>query len=115
MVIIMMTVVPDLCGFFLGEEWEKAGEYICVLAPMFGVRFIVTAVSPALIIVNKQKQEMYLQALFVAFILLAYVATRMLEQDIMFFLICVSVLFSIGYLLYLSKIVRYSFTEVDDE
>ena len=108
MVVIMMTVVPDLCGFFLGEEWEKAGEYICVLAPMFGVRFIVTAVSPALIIVNKQKQDLFLQALFIVFMLLSCIAANMLGKDMMFFLICISISFSIAYVYYLFKIFQYS-------
>ena len=108
MVVIMIIWIPDLCGFFFGKEWVKAGEYIRILAPMFGVRFIVTAVSPALIIVNKQKQEMLLQALFILFMLLSYIVTKLLGGDIMFFLICISISFSIAYLYYLIKIFQYS-------
>lgn len=108
MLIIMMWLIPNLCGLFFGQEWINAGKYIFTLAPMFAIRFIVTAVAPALIIVNKQKQELILQALFVMFMLISFILTKVLGENIDFFLTIISVLFSIGYICYLIKVIDYS-------
>ena len=108
MVLLMMTVVPSLCGYYLGEEWKKAGDYIFILAPMFGIRFIVTSLSPALIIVNKQKIDLYLQILFIVFVAISYFLTNIYNQSIVCFLTMISITFSVAYFLYLLAIIKFS-------
>lgn len=108
MVLGMMTFIPNFCGYFLGETWRTAGDYIFVLSPMFGIRFIVSALSPALIIVNKQKKEFYFQMIFILFVVLSFLLNHVLDGDIDCFLTLISVFFSVAYILYFVEIVRYS-------
>lgn len=108
MVIILYFVSPALCEWFLGKGWGISGEYIRILAPMFGVRFINTALSPALVIVNKQKFEFLLQLLFLLFNVASYIIAKILDLDIVDFLTIVNVLFSFAYALYLFMVFKYS-------
>ena len=108
MVIILYIVSPTLCEWFLGKGWGVSGDYIRILAPMFGVRFVTSALSPALIIVNKQKFEFLLQLLFLLFNLASYIVAKVFNLDIAGFLIIVNLLFSFAYALYLFMVFRYS-------
>lgn len=108
MVIILYIVSPALCEWFLGKGWGVSGEYIRILAPMFGVRFITSALSPALIIVSKQKFEFLLQLLFLLFNLASYIIAKVFDLDIIGFLMIVNVLFSFAYALYLFMVFKYS-------
>lgn len=112
MVLGMMTFIPNLCGYFLGETWRTAGDYIFILAPMFGIRFIVSALSPALIIVNKQKKEFYLQMIFILFVMLSFLLNDVFDGDINCFLTLVSIFFSVAYMLYFVEIARYSLKKI---
>ncbi|WP_333615741.1 lipopolysaccharide biosynthesis protein [Bacteroides pyogenes] len=108
MVIILYIVSPWVCEWFLGKGWGVSGEYIRILAPMFGVRFITSALSPALIIVSKQKFEFLLQLLFLIFNLTSFIIAKVYVLDIEGFLNIVNVLFSLAYALYLHMVYRYS-------
>lgn len=112
MVLSMMTFIPSFCGYFLGETWKTAGDYMFVLAPMFGIRFIVSALSPALIIVNRQKKEFYLQMIFVLFVILSFLLNQVFGGDINCFLTLISFFFSGAYILYFVEIVRYSLKRI---
>lgn len=112
MVLGMMTFIPNFCGYFLGGTWSTAGDYIFILAPMFGIRFIVSALSPALIIVNKQEKEFYLQMIFILFVALSFFLNHVFDGDINCFLTLISVFFSVAYILYFVEIVRYSLKKI---
>ncbi|MBO6405285.1 lipopolysaccharide biosynthesis protein, partial [Enterococcus faecalis] len=46
MTIFLMLFSPILFSIFFGKSWNIAGEYVVILAPMFGIRFIVTTGAP---------------------------------------------------------------------
>ncbi len=75
---------------------------------MFGIRFIVTTVSPALIIVGKQKLDLILQMLFMVAIITIYFIVKINNLDILSFLKLISLFFSIIYLGYLWCIYQFS-------
>jgi O-antigen/teichoic acid export membrane protein len=108
MVLIIILFAPDLCRIFFGKKWIISGQYALLLAPMFGIRFIVTTLTPAMIIVNKQSKELLLQLLFAFSSILCFVLAKYLMYSIKTYLIVICCLFSIVYLIYLFVIYRYS-------
>ncbi|MBU5363900.1 lipopolysaccharide biosynthesis protein [Enterococcus devriesei] len=106
--LFLMMFSPSLFSIFFGEKWRVAGEYVVILAPMFGIRFIVTTMTPALIVVGKQRVEFLLQLLFLVFVIISFVFTNLLGLEINMFLSSISVLFSVGYLLYILFIYKFS-------
>lgn len=108
MVFFMFLGATPICKFIFGQEWAQSGEYIMILAPMFGVRFITSALSPAFTIINKQQTEFVLQAFFLISNIISYIITRQRGLDINGFLTIVSALFSLAYVLYLTFIFLYS-------
>lgn len=101
MVICMIYISEPLCVFFLGKDWATAGQYIAILAPMFGIRLITSALSPALIIAKKQKAELVLQSLFIISGVTGFIMTKTYNYDIVFFLKYIMITYSISYLIYL--------------
>ncbi|HFD1802904.1 TPA: lipopolysaccharide biosynthesis protein [Enterococcus faecium] len=108
MTIFLMLFSPILFSIFFGKSWNIAGEYVVILAPMFGIRFIVTTVSPALIIVGKQRIEFLLQLSFLISIVGIYIFAKLNEIDILSFLRLISIFFSLNYLSYLWFINKFS-------
>jgi len=108
MTIFLMTFSPSLFKIFFGIDWQIAGHYVVILAPMFGVRFIVSTLSPALIITNKQRTDFLLQILFVVSIIAIFIYSKINLIDIDIFLMLISIFFTIVYLIYLLYIYLYS-------
>lgn len=108
MVLVMYLFAIPLCRFIFGAEWGISGEYIMILAPMFGIRFITSALSPAFTIIRKQQIELYLQGTFLISNLVGYFVTKTMSLGVAGFLSLVSLLFSISYLLYLFFIFYYA-------
>ena len=108
MVLVMYFFATPLCKVIFGKEWAISGAFIMILAPMFGVRFITSALSPAFTIVKKQQVELFLQGLFLLSNLISYFITKYLGLGIEGFLSIVSGLFSLAYIVYLLFIFLYS-------
>lgn len=108
MVIGMIFLAPKVCAVFFGEDWQISGRYVSILAIMFGFKFIVTSLSPGLIIANKQKNEFFLQGIFAIASIFSFIITKFLKLSIEYYLILISITFSIGYLVYLISIFIYS-------
>ena len=99
MVVLLMIFAPWAFGFFFGEKWRVSGEYVRILAPMFGIRLIASALSPAMIVVNKQNFELVLQMSFIACAIVSYFIGSYAES-VNVFLNVVAISFSIVYILY---------------
>ncbi|MFC0187177.1 lipopolysaccharide biosynthesis protein [Fictibacillus aquaticus] len=112
MVAFMMLFSPWLFGLFFGEQWKVAGEYVVYLAPMFGIRFIVSAISPGLVIANKQQLELLMQFIFIVASTISFLLAHTLHFSIEEFLISISIAFSIAYLLFFIAVFRYSKTNM---
>ncbi len=108
MVLLMCFFATPLCSFIFGDEWAKSGEFIMILAPMFGVRFITSALSPAFTIVKKQQVDLFLQCFFLFSNLLSFFITKVFNLGVEGFLSIVSGLFSLAYILYLFCVFFYS-------
>jgi O-antigen/teichoic acid export membrane protein len=108
MVIGMMAFAPKVFSLVFGEEWEIAGKYVVILAPMFGLRFIVSSISPGMIIANKQNSELILQIVFLVASIISFGIAKIGELSIENYLICISVLFSFSYIGFLLAVLKYS-------
>ena len=60
-IILAAAVSPSVVPFIFGIGWERTGALMCWMAPWFLLQFVVSPVSMALNISEKQKVAMYLQ------------------------------------------------------
>lgn len=108
MVAFLMLLAPTLFEFFFGEGWNVSGEYVQILAPMFGIRFVVSALNSALLVSRRQKLELLMQISFIISAVVLFAITRFTNSNIEIFLILVSIFYSIVYLYFLYKIYNFS-------
>lgn len=108
MVLFMIFLAPPIFKWFFGERWEISGHYVKILAPMFGIRFLVTALSPGMIIAKKQKSELILQVLFVIVSIATYVISKIINTSIYDYLKIISISFSSIYIVYYFALLKYS-------
>ena len=60
-IVLSYFVIIDVFVFVFGGEWRVAGEYAQLLLPLFMLQFIVSPVSTAIIVVEKQKVLLFVQ------------------------------------------------------
>ncbi len=108
MTVALMIFAPWAFELFFGDGWGVSGEYVRYLAPMFGIRLIVSPLTPTMIICNKQKMELIIQVLFVAASCGAYLLGRY-AKSVELFLISVTFLFAMVYMLYYFYMLKLSF------
>ncbi|TPR59617.1 lipopolysaccharide biosynthesis protein [Enterococcus sp. OL5] len=108
MVIILVIFGPQLFSIVFGSEWGISGEYIRILAPMYGIRLVTSALTPSLIVAGKQKYEMKMQSMFLAFSVSSFFIVRTFNLGINYFLLLISVLFSSVYLVSLYNFYKIS-------
>lgn len=99
MIIGLMWLAPWAFEMFFGKGWGISGVYVRYLAPMFGFRMIVSTLTPTMIIAHKQKIELLFQISFIVSSVTAYIIGR-LTNSIEIFLLSITVLFTIVYVLY---------------
>ena len=68
----MFWIIPILVPIVYGSGYVGAGDYIRILAPMFTIRFISSAMTTGLIVANKQLQELVLQGGFILAALITF-------------------------------------------
>jgi hypothetical protein len=109
MAVLLFMLSPHcILKWFFGSGWDVAGEYVKVLAIMFGLRFVVSALTPGIIIVRKQFWELLFQMLFICSSVIIYVITRNNAYDVQQYLTLISGAYSIIYILYYCLLLYYS-------
>ena len=101
MALILILFGEPLCSFIFGKQWAVSGVFIKILAPMFAVRFVTSALSPAFTIVKKQQLDLVLQLAFLASNLVSFFIAKSLGYGPNGFLTLISILFTISYSIYL--------------
>lgn len=99
MIIILGVLAPSACKIVFGTNWVIAGQYIQILVFMFGIRLVVSAITPALIIAKKQSAEVKMQIMFLISSLISYIICKYFNLNIYMFLIIISILYSIIYII----------------
>lgn len=108
MVLVMYFLAPPICELLFGSGWYVAGVYIKILAVMFGMRFIATAMSQSLSICEKQQYELFIQIFLVSAALLSSLLTVIFDYTIEQFLLCVCILKSVGFVLDIAVVYYFS-------
>ena len=105
---VMYYLFPILVPVIYGEKYKMAGFMIRILAPMFAVRFVSSAINTGLVVCNKQNFELIIQIMFMLSVaLLAFLCNNRL-LSISTFLLGVSLTYSIVYLVNLVSIYYFS-------
>lgn len=108
MVTVLLLFAPPLFKLLLGTEWEVAGEYARILAPMYGVRLVVSALTPALMIKKKQSIELMMQSLFLIAAVISYWIVIANKYNVEVYLYIISITYSLIYILLYVLIYKYS-------
>ncbi|TFJ24165.1 hypothetical protein CKN99_12750 [Carnobacterium maltaromaticum] len=108
MVIFLMIFSPVIFEFFFGKGWYVSGIYVRILAPMFGIRLVVSSVAVSLIISQKQQLELLLQFAFIVLSLVSYFLCKILNLDEYIFFSLISFSYSLVYLFYYYIIYKLS-------
>lgn len=108
MVIGLVLLSPTVFALFFGSQWRQAGVFVQILAPMFGIRFIVNGVSAALIISQRQDYELFIQSLFIIASVATFLFAKSGEWSIIGYLSVISVTYSIIYILFYILIYKCS-------
>lgn len=104
MVVVLVVFSPTLFAFVFGSDWRTAGEYARILSPMFGIRLVVSALTPGFMVAKKQNIELIFQILFLTSSILTFVLSLIFGFDIKLFLLIYSIINSIVYILLYLKI-----------
>lgn len=108
MVLGLFFLGPYMFELAFGKGWYMSGVFVRILAPMYGFRFIVSALTPALIVSNRQGLELLVQCLFILSSVCAFFITKVFNFDIGFFLTLISVMYSVIYAILYFIIYRLS-------
>lgn len=113
MTLAMIFIVPTITVLVFGEAWKEAGDYIKILSIMFGIRFVVSSLTPGILISKKQRSELIIQLSFIVASVVCFVFARKMLLNILVYLKFVSISFSIIYIIY--YIILYKCSKNKDE
>lgn len=105
---IMYYIFPMIVPFIYGSKYEMSGFMIRILAPMFAVRFVSSAINTGLVVCNKQNFELIIQIMFMLSVTMLALLCNYKILTITTFLLGVSVSYSIVYLINLLSIYYFS-------
>lgn len=66
---ILLMFAPYLFVLVFGQEWQLAGSYAQLLAPVFLVGFVVSPISSLIYLEDNQKYDLYLQLILLIFLI----------------------------------------------
>lgn len=105
---IMYYIFPIIVPFIYGSKYEMSGFMIKILAPMFAVRFVSSAINTGLVVCNKQNFELIIQIMFMLSVAILALLCNYKILTISTFLLGVSISYSIVYLINLLSIYYFS-------
>ena len=106
--LIMYYIFPMIVPFIYGSKYEMSGFMIRILAPMFAVRFVSSAINTGLVVCNKQSFELIIQIMFMLSVAMLAFLCNYKILTISTFLLGVSISYSIIYLINLLSICYFS-------
>lgn len=95
--IVIAVIAPGLFGWVLGAEWRVAGEYARILAPLYAVRLIVSAVSMTTAVHERQGIALVWQIGLLCLAFASVFVATALEMEFSGFLTVYSVVTTVHY------------------
>lgn len=108
MFVVLELFSPQLFEFFFGEEWRVSGVYVQILAPLFSIRLIASAIGSAIYIVGNQKFDLVLQTLLASTSVFCYLISIYFNFSIYEFLITFTFAGSLIYLIQIILVYKLS-------
>ncbi|MFD2044565.1 lipopolysaccharide biosynthesis protein [Ornithinibacillus salinisoli] len=109
MVLALYYLAPIAFEIVFGSGWKEAGVYVQILAPMFGVRFVVNTVAYGLQVVKKQQLELGLQLMFIISSVACLVISKLLDFNVHQYLMSITIVFSLVYVIYFISIMKFAY------
>ena len=94
----LILSAPFLFSLLFGEQWERSGRLVQILALMFTVRFLMGSIGFSFIIAEKQSLEFLFQLMLFAGFLISFILTKIHSLSIESFLLLIMALYSFVYL-----------------
>lgn len=98
---LLYFIAPKLSEIVFGNGYGIAGEYIRCLCVMYAVRLVATSFSGLYTVFQKQNFELILNILLIVSAGLSYAICKTLECDVIIYLKCMNIGYSMVYLLML--------------
>lgn len=98
---ILYFIAPSLAEIVFGNGYRVAGEYIRCLCIMYAVRLVATSFSGVYTVFKKQYFELIVNTLLIITAALSYTICNALKYDVMIYLKCMSIGYTVVYLLML--------------
>lgn len=109
MTLVLYFFGQNIVVAIFGESWRGAVGFIKILSPMYGIRLVVSALSVTLIIVGKQKYDMFLQSTFFLSTISSYFIAKFLNLSLDNFILIISIMYSVNYFIY--WVISYKFSK----
>lgn len=98
---IIYVLVDPLVVLVLGEEWVIAGKYAKIVIPMFGIRFVASAVSNTLTVHEKQQYSLIFNLIMVISMFIQFAYAYYFDIEFAHFLVYYSRILALEYLVFL--------------
>lgn len=108
MVVCLMSFAPSLFEWFFGTGWDSAGQYVRILAPLFGIRLIVSPLSTGMLISSKQNKDLIIQVIFAAVSICLFIFSLFAKINIETYLLLMTVTNSVIYVVYYVVLLKYA-------
>ena len=105
---ILIFAGPWIFKTVFGANWEIAGQFSGIMAPLFFLKFIVSPLSYVYLIAGRQREDFLLHIIFSIVLFLGLMITNRITNDYYVFLIVFSVLYCLSYLFALSRSYTFS-------
>ncbi len=103
---VLFFIAPYVCEIIFGEGWKLAGIYISILSPMYALNFVASSLISVYVVAEKQRNQLIIQSTFLVTCGLLYLFAIMFKWNIELYLIFISIIYTIIYIIMLFDIVR---------
>lgn len=105
---VIISFLPSVFGFVLGQQWEIAGQYSQILLPMMSLSFISMSLSGVFVVVRKMNISLLWQIYYTAITVISLLVGFYIYKTMLGTLLCFAVGRGSAYLLYIFLSYKYS-------
>jgi O-antigen/teichoic acid export membrane protein len=105
---VIISFLPSIFGFVLGQQWEIAGQYSQILLPMMSLSFISMSLSGVFVVVRKMNISLLWQIYYTAITVISLLVGFYIYKTMLGTLLCFAVGRGSAYLLYIFLSYKYS-------
>tara|TARA_R110000796_G_scaffold54365_1_gene127174 strand:+ start:34294 stop:35607 length:1314 start_codon:yes stop_codon:yes gene_type:complete len=98
--LLAIFVAPALFPLIFGSDWVMLGVYVAYMAPWMYLALVVSSMSRALSVLEKQEWKLIYDFASLAVIVIVYVVTKHVDGDILLFITMLSVGMTVAYIIY---------------